>query len=183
MKTIVTKRLILRPLKVEDAFDIFTYAVKPNIGPMAGWLPHKSIDDTHKIVRMMIHDNDTWAITLKQSDQVIGTIGLHIKDFFQALENVRELGYALDDTYWGQGIVKEASEGILFYGFHSLGCDKIVCGHYAHNIQSKRVIEKLKFNYTHTEKRKDYKHDDVDVVMYKIDKNEFLEREQNNDNT
>jgi [ribosomal protein S5]-alanine N-acetyltransferase len=45
MKTLETKRLIIRPIAMTDMEAMFEYAKKPNIGPMAGWLPHQSIEE------------------------------------------------------------------------------------------------------------------------------------------
>ncbi len=183
MKTLVTKRLILRALRLDDAPSLFYYGRKPNIGPMAGWPPHKSIEESYKILKIMRHEEETWAITLKTDDTLIGTIGLTSRDVFQALDNTKELGYALDDTYWGQGIIPEAAEAIVNYGFIVLELDKILCGHYGFNLQSKRVIEKLGFHYDHTEIKKDYKKQPIDVLMYKLDRYEYLERRFKHDNT
>ncbi len=183
MKTLVTKRLILRQLKLTDIEDFYAYAKKPDIGPMAGWPPHKNLEQTYKILKMMIREEDTWAITLKEDDVLIGTIELHASSIFQALENKKELGYAIDDIYWGQGIVREAAEAILNYGFMEIELSEILCGHYPHNKQSQRVIEKLGFIYTHTEQKKDYKNNPIDVLMYKIIRKDYLEKRFQDDNT
>ena len=39
-----TERLILRKWKEEDAESLFEYAKDPEIGPAAGWPPHKSVE-------------------------------------------------------------------------------------------------------------------------------------------
>lgn len=41
MKVLETKRLILRPWKIDDLDEFYEYARNPNIGPNAGWEPHK----------------------------------------------------------------------------------------------------------------------------------------------
>ena len=40
-----TERLILRKWTEEDAESLFEYAKDPEIGPAAGWPPHKSVEE------------------------------------------------------------------------------------------------------------------------------------------
>ncbi len=43
---IETERLILRPWHEDDAESLFKYAKDPAIGPVAGWMPHGSVEDS-----------------------------------------------------------------------------------------------------------------------------------------
>ena len=47
---IETERLILRKWTQDDAESLFTYAKNPNVGPIAGWPPHKDIDHMSLII-------------------------------------------------------------------------------------------------------------------------------------
>ena len=175
MKRLVTKRLILRELKLDDAIDFFHYCKKPTIGPNAGWKPHESIEESFKILKIMIKDQEVWGITLKEKDQIIGTIGFHTLSFENALSNKKEIGYVLDDVHWGKGLMVEAVLKVLAYAFNDLELDEVLCGHKTDNIQSKRVIEKTGFTYTHTEERKHYDGNMVPIVMYKLTKQDYKE--------
>lgn len=173
MKTIETERLIIRPIRETDVDAMFAYAKKPNIGPMAGWQPHQSIEETQYILRRMIKEKEVWAITIKPSDVMVGTIGLHQRSIEHALLNKREIGYVLDTPYWGQGIMVEAVQAMLDYGFNELGLSKIHCGHKVSNTQSQRVIEKTGFIYTHDETRDDHVGLPVTIKMYTLKKNQY----------
>ncbi|AUD64496.1 hypothetical protein BK011_01945 [Tenericutes bacterium MZ-XQ] len=175
MKTLVTKRLVLRDLRLTDLKAFYNYAKKPNIGPMAGWPPHKDIDQSRKILNMMIAEQEVWGITLKDDDSLIGTIGLHVRNLENALEDIREIGYVIDDTYWGKGLMVEAVKKVLAYGFVGLELKEITVGHSTQNTQSKRVIEKSGFIYTHDEIRKDSKGADITIHMYHITKKHYEE--------
>ena len=41
-----TERLILRPWKESDAEILYEYAKNPEVGPIAGWPPHKNIEES-----------------------------------------------------------------------------------------------------------------------------------------
>jgi [ribosomal protein S5]-alanine N-acetyltransferase len=166
MKRLETNRLVLRGLELRDLDDFHHYAKKPNIGPRAGWKPHESIEESLMILSRMIKDNEVWAITLKEQNRIIGTIGLHQRD--QADDTVKEIGYVLDDIYWNQGIVTEAVKRIIAYAFAELGLKRVTCGHHPLNKASRRVIEKSGFVYTHDEVRKRIDGKEETIVMYEI---------------
>ncbi|WP_458796747.1 GNAT family N-acetyltransferase [Streptococcus suis] len=56
-----------------------------------------------------------------------------------------ELGYWLGQSFWGQGLIPEASQVLLDYGFAQLSLDKIWCCAFVENSKSLRVQEKLGF--------------------------------------
>ena len=41
-----TERLILRPWTEDDAESLYEYAKDPEVGPIAGWPPHKSVGES-----------------------------------------------------------------------------------------------------------------------------------------
>ncbi|MBN2268711.1 MAG: GNAT family N-acetyltransferase, partial [Acholeplasmataceae bacterium] len=174
MKQITTERLILRDLKLSDLDHFYHYAKKDNIGPMAGWHPHRSIEESEMILKMMINDQDVWGITLRDNDDLIGTIGLHVRTFDNALKNQKEIGYVIDEPYWGKGYMVEAVSALIQYAFRVEGLDAVVCGHSLKNMQSKRVIEKTKFQFSHTEMREDFNKNPIEIYMYKISKWDYL---------
>lgn len=146
MKRLETERLILRPWSMEDAEDLFAYAHTKKVGPMAGWKPHESLDESKKILAMFIEQDDSWALELKETHHVIGSVGLH--DSKRAgIAYDREIGYVIGELYWGQGIVVEAVKEVMAYAFYELQMETLMVAHYSFNKQSKRVIEKLGFEY------------------------------------
>jgi RimJ/RimL family protein N-acetyltransferase len=170
---LTTQRLIIRALKKTDAYMMHHYAKKPNIGPMAGWDPHRSLLETKQILAWMMKSNDVFAITLKTSDDIIGTIGFHERDHQYHHLRVLELGYVLDDEYWGLGLMPEAVLAMIDYGFKELKLDVITCGHKPNNLQSERVIIKTGFIHTHFETRHNDKHESYVVKMYHIERNQY----------
>ena len=57
-----TRRLILRPWRSEDLADLYEYARVDGVGQMAGWLPHKNMEESQKILDMFIAEKKTFAI-------------------------------------------------------------------------------------------------------------------------
>ena len=76
MQTLETPRLILRSWSILDLVDFFSYASDPEIGPAAGWKPHVTREDTWEALRHNIQADDGWAIALRETGKVIGSIKL-----------------------------------------------------------------------------------------------------------
>ena len=60
---------------------------------------------------------------------------------------MREVGFVLSKAYWGQGLMPEAVQAVIGYGFQTLGFNALICCHFPENRQSRRVIEKCGFRY------------------------------------
>ena len=54
-----------------------------------------------------------------------------------------ELGYSIGRSYWGQGLMPEASETVVDWAFEELVLAKVLAGADLRNIGSQRVMEKL----------------------------------------
>lgn len=145
-----TKRLIIRPFKESDLDDFYEYAHVDGVGQKAGWLPHQSKQESREILDLFIKEKKTFAIVYKENNKMIGSIGLeqldHLDKSFDLLVG-REVGYVLSKDYWGQGIMPEAVSAVIRYCFDKENYDFLSCGHFISNNQSKRVIEKLGFQF------------------------------------
>ena len=141
-----TERLVLRCFAPNDAVDVYAYAQSEQVGPMAGWAPHESLEDSRKVVEWFIEMGEVWAIVEKRTGHVIGSIGLH-RDGSRRIEGARSLGYALGESSWGQGYATEACREVLRYAFEELECPVVGASHFPFNHKSKRVIRKLGFSY------------------------------------
>jgi ribosomal-protein-alanine N-acetyltransferase len=56
-----------------------------------------------------------------------------------------DLGYWLDQTYWGRGLASEAAGAVLRFALDDLKLARLRSGHAADNPASGRVLEKLGF--------------------------------------
>jgi len=62
-----TERILLRPWQERDAETLFKYASDPDVGPRAGWPPHKSVEESLKIIRTAFNAEGMWAVIWKES--------------------------------------------------------------------------------------------------------------------
>ena len=175
MDTLYTERLILRRFYLSDADDLYEYAKNPNVGPNAGWKPHRSKDESLSVINGFIKSGEVWAIVYKDNNKVIGSIGLH-KDMKRDSKKARMIGFVLSEDYWGQGLTTEAAKYVIKYGFDVLNLDIISVYHYPHNKRSKRVIEKCGFKYEGILRHASVLYDGkiLDDVCYSMTKDEYI---------
>lgn len=150
--TLETKRLILRPWEESDAQSLYLYAKDKDIGPIAGWQPHKSVEDSLEIIRTVLAQPQTYAVCLKTDNKAIGSISLMFGESTDLTDKADEceLGYWIGKPFWGQGLIPEAVRELMRCAFEELTVSAVWCGYYEGNEKSKRVQEKCGFVYHHT---------------------------------
>ena len=98
--------------------------------------------------RRMVHGFQYWVIELLADAEFVGCCGLRP---YRPAEEVHELGFHLRPKYWGQGLASEAARAAIEFAFTTVGAKGLSAGHHPENVNSKRVIEKLGFRYSHDE--------------------------------
>lgn len=150
---IETERLILRPWTEADAEAMYRYASDLDIGPIAGWPVHTSVENSREIIRTVFAAPETYAVVLKETGEPVGSCGIMFADGLHSADMKQgeaEIGYWIGKPHWGKGLIPEAVEALLARSFNELGLDAVWCGYYDGNTKSKRVCEKSGFRYHHT---------------------------------
>ena len=151
---IQTERLTLRPWRETDAASLFAYASDPDVGPAAGWPPHRSIEESREIIRTVFSAPHTFAVCLAATDEPVGSIGLmpsRCETSHQGDGLELEVGYWIAKPFWGRGFAPEAVRAMQRYAFETLGCKALWCGYYEGNNKSLRVQQKCGFAPHHVE--------------------------------
>ena len=164
-----SERLILRRWEDSDAESLYEYAKEPEVGPIAGWPAHRSIDESLDVIRNVFSGKEAYAICLKTDGKAIGAIELKLKGHADLTDrdDECELGYWLGKPFWGEGITPEAVKEILRHAFEEIGMTKVWIGYYEGNTKSKRVQEKVGFRYQ-------WKSEDVDVPLMHEKRTEYV---------
>lgn len=153
-----TKRLILRAWKESDAEALYKYARNPNVGPIAGWTPHTSIEESLEIIKTVLSVPESYAVVLKETGEAVGSIAImNSKSEIHTAkiaDKECEIGFWIGEPYWGQCLIPEALNELIRYAFENLKYTTIWCGYYDGNEKSKRAQEKCGFIYSHTEYNK-----------------------------
>ena len=174
---LTTARLTLRPWRESDLPDFYEYASVDGVGQMAGWNPHRNVEESKMILSRFIEGKHVFA--LEYNGKVIGSLGIeeYRENNYPELDRLlgREIGYVLSKAYWGQGLMPEAVQAVIHWLFSEEKLDFIIIGHFDWNRQSRRVIEKCGFQYIKTTKF-ETKYDTVetcrDYILYHPERRE-----------
>lgn len=150
---IETARLILRQWKEDDATALFKYAKDPEIGPIAGWQPHTSVEDSLEVIKTVFSAPEIYAVVLKDTNEPIGSCGIMRSNSLHSADmenNEAEIGYWIGKPFWGQGLIPKAVMALLQRCFNELSISTVWCAYYDGNHKSRRVCEKCGFIYHHT---------------------------------
>ncbi len=153
-----TDRLIIRKLIHEDAFDMYSYASRPETARYLLWEPHPSLNYTRDLIHYLQKEYSTgnysdFAIIFKENNKMIGTVGF---TSFDEKNLCAEVGYVINPDYWHQGIATEALNAILSVAFYDLDAERVEAKYMPENIYSKKVMEKCGMTYEGTARHKMY---------------------------
>lgn len=143
--TLETERLILRRISPTDEGDFYEYASDPEVPRYLLWAPHPNLEYTREYLlylesRYAVGDFFDWAIVLKESGRMIGTVGF---TRFRYEDDCGEVGYVLSRAYWGKGYAAEAISRIIAFGFDTLSLERIEARIIEGNERSIHVAEKV----------------------------------------
>ena len=169
--TLETKRLLLRPFKLDDADEMFKrWASDPEVTKYLSWPPHKDVSMTQYVLYCWVEeykkpDTYRFGIVCKEDGALIGSI-----DVVTYWEGDPVIGYCLSRPYWGRGYMTEACKALLEL-LRKEGFKKVYIEAVKENIGSNRVIEKCGFRYIGTNTQ-DFKRKEVyglQINQYVID--------------
>lgn len=142
-----TERFRLRPLSPLDLEFMFRHFSDPEVNrylldeePVTTREQAQAIIDFYSLPGRKSYNR--WVIVRKTDARPIGTCGYH-----QWLSTQRraEIGYDLEKASWRQGIMTEALQAMLRYGFEEMGLNRVEALVYFENHASVRLLERLGF--------------------------------------
>ena len=166
-----TERLIMYPITAEDLPWLIDLRAPAAVNRYLGGPEKQSAEALTKRMPFYLECHEKFGygfsvMELKSTGEKIGTSGL------QPLEDTGEIevGYNFAEKYWRQGYGFECALAWLRYGFENAGLERIVAVAHPNNIGSWRIMEKCGMKFEGIEK-----HYDMDVKLYSITKEQFLE--------
>lgn len=153
-----TERLFLTDFDENDnSMDfqaLYSYRSLKDVQKYQSWRPN-TIEDVKSFISRLpknynFHEPGWYqlAIRLKESNLLIGDIGLHIMETM----NEVELGITLHPDYQGKGYASEALSAVINYVFITLLKNLIICSIDPRNSSSKALLERLGFEWKETVK-------------------------------
>ncbi len=149
-----TKRLILRPLELSDAQEMFEMNKNPEVHKYLWQTPEKIIDESIKVieyVQKQYAENNIgrYATILKETGDFVGWTGIKfVNDHIEnGNTNFYDYGYRLCEKFWNKGFATEASVFWLDYGFNQMKIDKMNAYTHLENGASNHILQKVGMNF------------------------------------
>jgi ribosomal-protein-alanine N-acetyltransferase len=125
---IETKRLFLRKMTKDDAMEMFHLRSDEKVMRYIDRDRANTVTDAEILIDRINESVDSnngimWGIACKETgNKLIGNIGYWrlIKEHYRA-----EIGYMLNPGFWGKGIMKEAAEAVIKFGFDVMNLHSI----------------------------------------------------------
>lgn len=144
---LTTHRLLLRQIIHSDAPEMFRLRSNEQLMKYIGRPRPKNMTEAEEHIERIckcIEHNESrnWGITIHGNDKVIGSIGfVRLKpEHFRA-----ELGYMLDTHFQRQGIMFEAIQAVLQYGFTQMNLHSVEAITSSENEASNSILLKSGF--------------------------------------
>ena len=160
-----TKRIVLRPFRLEDAEAAFAMNQDPRVTRFIPQESSATIEEVRQLIKQItLNDYEKYgygrlALVDKNDGHFMGFAGLK---FLPDLQEV-DLGYRLIHKAWGQGFATEAAQALVRYGFETLSLSRIIAMAFLDNTRSIRVMKKSGMRYW-----KAIQHAGHKVVVYQL---------------
>jgi ribosomal-protein-alanine N-acetyltransferase len=141
-RTLETPRLLLRPLRQDDAPAVFAYASDPEVTRWMAFRTHRELSEAETYARTSAEawekgaGHRPWALELRDGGLVIGAIG------GDRARGTVTLGYVMARAFWGRGLMTEAVVAVRHAALADPGVWRVQALHDVENLASGRVLEK-----------------------------------------
>jgi len=145
---LITDRLILRQMTLYDVEFYFSHFNNDKIVEGCCFLGPKNLEaakeelELYCIKSFQENRGIRWGIVRKGDNELIGTCGYY--DWNKTAHRA-EIGYDLEPSYWGQGIMTEALLAMLEYGFGRMGLNRVQAIIDSKNARSMKLVRRLGF--------------------------------------
>jgi RimJ/RimL family protein N-acetyltransferase len=147
--TLVTERLVLRPLTLDDGDELAVLHAEESFWryPFGrGWTRAETESFLQRqIERYRDPGIALSAVVVGETGELAGWAGLSIPTFLPEILPAVEVGWRLGEAYRGRGFATEAGAAWVEHGFGELGLDSIVSIYQPENVASGAVMRRLGF--------------------------------------
>ena len=162
---------IVRSWRIEDASNLAEILNNKKIlDNLRDGLPYPYTEkDAKNFISAMLDDDKdtTYAFAITIDDKVIGSIGVFRKDNIHY--RTAEMGYYIEEAYWGKGIGTSAVKQVCKYIFENTDIIRIFAEPFDYNFGSCRILEKAGFLYEGTLRKNAVKNGVIlDMKLYSI---------------
>jgi len=171
-----TDRLVLRQMKADDDRAVYEirndYQVtKYNIGDA-----YTDIRQAQTLIRNIQTEFDNektmrWGIVVKPQNKVIGMVGYN---YWDQLDHRASIGFDLRQDHWRRGIMSEAVQEVLRFGFEDMRLNRVEADASIYNVGSITLLRKVGFLQEGVQREQYYEDGNYhDLILFALLKREW----------
>ena len=140
--------ILLKEFDCDDIKRLYEIGSNPNMCKYLNWGPYKNINEAILIAKEIFLKRPEEGLPVGYSifykNYMVGMIDFHT---YHKNDNSIEIGYFLDENYWGLGIMTKSLKKCIEYTFNNLKVDRIILSALKENERSLKLINKFNFKY------------------------------------
>lgn len=142
-----TKRLLLRPLGLDDLLSVHEYASDLENTRYMMFLPNYTREETKDFLSSVEREwkkshPSFFEFAVVLNGVQIGAVSIYLSE----ISGQSEIGWILNKKYWNCGYISEAASAVLTFAKEKLCLNRVIAHCDGRNIASARVMEKLGMN-------------------------------------
>lgn len=149
---IISERIELRPLKPDDADEVFKWFGDECVTKYLPFNTFMTVDEVRdSLTRIVGSDNDysyNFGYVLRESNLLIGNGNIYHKE----AANAWSMGFMIRYDYWNKGYATEAVRAMINFICEKKSAKRFVAKYSDENPASGKVLEKCGLHFDHYEK-------------------------------
>jgi ribosomal-protein-serine acetyltransferase len=180
LKLRVDDSVVLRQVSEDDA-KALTDLIDRNRSHLREWLPwldnSTGLHDTARFIGRSMEqaeDDNGYTFGIVCNGVLAGIMGQHYLDMFNRRT---EIGYWLDASHQGRGVVTRSTARLTDYSFATQDCNRVILHCALGNLKSRAVAERLGFTQEGILREAEWLYDHyVDLVVYSMLKSQWVNK-------
>jgi ribosomal-protein-serine acetyltransferase len=176
----VDDSVVLREISEDDAREL-TDLIDRNRSYLREWLPwldsSTGLHDTARFIGRSIEqaeDDNGYTFGIVCNGVLAGVMGQHYLD---TLNRRTEIGYWVDASHQGRGIVTRSTARLTDYSFANQDCNRVILHCAIGNAKSRAIAERLGFTQEGILREAEWLYDHyVDLVVYSMLKSQWANK-------
>lgn len=172
---IETERLVLRALSRDDIEFIFHHFSQDEINQCSQYENLANMEEAIEFYEKFIAPTNPTrfrlGMVLKETNELIGTLGYYS---WSRKDYRAEIGCDLAKKYWGRGLMTEALQALIRFGFETMKLNRIEATTNSKNERAIKLLDRIRFKKEGSQRQKYYYkgqfHDDL---LYSLLKEEW----------
>ncbi|MCK5831115.1 MAG: GNAT family N-acetyltransferase [Methylococcales bacterium] len=145
-----TERLQLRSISLSDIDLVWSISRIPGFNDGMAWEPPETKEELVTIAEKNLinwKDGKAFSFTIEIAETNLPMGRITIRRVDKDKPDIWNIGFWIHPDHWRLGYATEAAQAVINFGFNDLAASKITTAHAIWNTPSKKVIEKLGFQF------------------------------------